>query len=134
MPPRSRSAASPRSERSAASAQPAQGGDAGIKEYSDAGVEKTRALTGMAAVIAGDVAIAVAAILGIALAGHGKAAAASLSQVVSILTSGFTAMATMTTAYFGIKASANTAKSIAGRATGKPPAKVPPEGEKPSGA
>ncbi len=70
-------------------------------------VQQTRSRTGLAAVVAGDVAIALAAIIAIVvLQSSGKAS----SAMVSILTSAFTAIGTMTTAYFGIKASSNTAQ------------------------
>ena len=85
---------------------------------SDPGVERTRAITGLAAVVAGDVAIAVAAILGIVFATRGSVASSALPQVVAILSSGFTAIGTMTTAYFGIKSMSNTANSLAGPPTG----------------
>jgi hypothetical protein len=77
----------------------------------DAGVEKTRAVTGLLAVIAGDVAIAIAAILGIIYVSRG--ASASSTQIAAILSGGFTAIGTMTTAYFGIKSIANAASNIA---------------------
>ena len=81
-------------------------------EDSDAGVERVRALAGLLAVIAGDAAIAVAAIVGIIhFAGSGSGNQA-LPQVVAILSGAFTAIGTMTTAYFGIKAMSNTAKSL----------------------
>jgi hypothetical protein len=87
---------------------------------SDPQVERVRAWTGLFAVITGDVAIAAAAILGIVFATRGSAASSNLPQVVAILSSGFTAIATMTTAYFGIKSMSNTAKSLAGPPTGAP--------------
>jgi hypothetical protein len=77
----------------------------------DAGVEQTRAVTGLLAVIAGDVAIAIAAILGIIYVSRGSSAAST--QIAAILSGGFTAIGTMTTAYFGIKSIANTASNIA---------------------
>jgi hypothetical protein len=86
----------------------------GSSEHS---VEKTRAWTGLAAVVAGDVAIALAAILGIVYASKG--ASAATAQIVAILSSGFTAIGTMTTAYFGIKSMSNTASSLA-KSTGRP--------------
>lgn len=86
---------------------------------SDPRVEKVRAWTGLYAVIAGDVAIAAAAILGIThFAAGGPANAQILPQVVAILSSAFTAIGTMTTAYFGIKSMANTANNLAGPPTG----------------
>ena len=84
---------------------------------SDPGVERTRAVTGLLAVVAGDVAIAVAAILGIVYVARGSAPAA---QIAAILSSGFTAIGTMTTAYFGIKSISNTAANLAGPPTGSP--------------
>jgi|HubBroStandDraft_1064217.scaffolds.fasta_scaffold275195_2 predicted tellurium resistance membrane protein TerC len=71
-------------------------------------VEKTRAWTGLIAVVMGDLAIALAAILGVVAV---KNDGASSTMVVSILSSAFTAVGTLTTAYFGIKATANTAKN-----------------------
>jgi hypothetical protein len=88
-------------------------------ETSNPGVEKVRAWTGLYAVIAGDIAIALAAILGIThFATSGTASAQILPQVVAILSSAFTAIGTMTTAYFGIKSMANTANNLAGPPTG----------------
>jgi hypothetical protein len=65
------------------------------------------------------VAIAVAAILGIThFATSAPANAQTLPQIVAILSSAFTAIGTMTTAYFGIKSMANTANNLAGPPTG----------------
>ncbi len=73
---------------------------------------------GLYAVLASDVAIAVAAIFGVVIIRNDSA---SSTAVVSILSSAFTAVGTLTTAYFGIKASANTAKdSIASQQSGSP--------------
>jgi hypothetical protein len=89
------------------------------KGTSDPGVEQTRARTGMVAVILGDVVIAVAAIFGIIYAARGTGGTSTdSSQIVAILSSAFTAIGTMTTAYFGIKSIANAAQSIAGPPTG----------------
>ncbi|HEX4255552.1 MAG TPA: hypothetical protein VH089_10720 [Streptosporangiaceae bacterium] len=74
-------------------------------------VQRTRAWTGLLVVVAGDVAIAVAAIWGIIKTGQAGTASAS---EVAILTSAFTAIGTMTTAYFGIKSMSNTAQSLGG--------------------
>jgi hypothetical protein len=71
-------------------------------------VDVTRAWTGLIVVVAGDVAIAVAAILGV-LKVFDSGSSAGATIAVSILTSAFTAVGTMTTAYFGIRASSNTA-------------------------
>jgi hypothetical protein len=85
---------------------------------SDPGVENTRAVTGLIAVVAGDVAIALAAILGIVYVSRGSGTSPGTSQVAAILSSAFTAIGTMTTAYFGIKSISNTAKNLAGPPTG----------------
>jgi hypothetical protein len=86
---------------------------------SDARVERVRAWTGLMAVVAGDVAIALAAILGIThFAASGTSSSQILPQIVAILSSAFTAIGTMTTAYFGIKSMANTANNVAGPPTG----------------
>jgi hypothetical protein len=88
-------------------------------ETSDPGVETVRSWTGLYAVIAGDIAVALAAILGIThFATSGTVNSQILPQVVAILSSAFTAIATMTTAYFGIKSMANTANNLAGPPTG----------------
>lgn len=84
---------------------------------SDPVVERTRAVTGLIAVIAADIAIALAAILGLVYATRGGG---NSSQVVAILSSGFTAIGTTTTAYFGIKSMANAANNLAGPPTGAP--------------
>ena len=68
-------------------------------------------------VAAGDVAIVVAAVWGVVKTAGGTA---STSSLVAILTSAFTAIGTMTTAYFGIKSSANTAQHYR-PPTGNPP-------------
>lgn len=60
--------------------------------------------------VAGDIAMAIAAFVGISKFATGNAAGASM---VAILTSSFTAISTMTTAYFGIKTISNTAQSFA---------------------
>jgi hypothetical protein len=67
-----------------------------------------KAWTGMIVVIFGDVAIALAAVIGIAyVSTHANSSAAT----VSIITSAFTAIGTMTTAYFGIRSMSNTAQT-----------------------
>lgn len=81
-------------------------------------VERTRAWTGMWVVVGGDVAIAVAAILGVV---KFSSTAASSSALVAILTSAFTAIGTMTTAYFGIRSSANTAQRFTTSSHGTQP-------------
>ncbi len=68
-------------------------------------VEYIRSLAGAGAVIAGDVAIATAACVVLVWTN------APNEAVVTVLTGAFTAISTMTAAYFGIKAASNTAQS-----------------------
>jgi len=75
---------------------------------SDNTVQRTRSWTGMWVVIGGDAAIALGA-------GFGAWKTANLSNtgpLIAILTSAFTAISTMTTAYFGIRTMSNTAQSF----------------------
>jgi hypothetical protein len=73
-------------------------------------VQLTRAWTGLIVVVGGDVAIAVAAILAtVKFSGQN---AMTSDPIVAILTSAFTAISTMTTAYFGIRSMSNTAQSV----------------------
>lgn len=112
-------------------AGPATG--AAARGASDAGVEKTRAWTGLIAVVVGDVAIALAAILGIVhFATSGTVSSPVLPQVVAILSSAFTAIGTMTTAYFGIKSISNTAKSVAAPLLSLVPAPASPAAPPPA--
>ncbi len=67
-------------------------------------VQTTRAWAGLLVVLIGDLGIAVAAILVATRTNLG-------TEAVAILTSAFTAIASITTAYFGIRAAANTAQS-----------------------
>ena len=78
----------------------------------DNAVQRTRAWTGLIVVVGGDVAIAAAATWGIV-----KSGGSANAQLVSILTSAFTAISTMTTAYFGIRAASNMAQSAVAGAT-----------------
>src|SRR5690348_14971237 len=73
-------------------------------------VQLARSTAGVIVVVAGDVVIALAAFIGIIKFASGGVAATSM---VAILTSAFTAISTMTTAYFGIKTISNTAQSFA---------------------
>jgi len=76
-------------------------------------VQRTRAWTGLWVVVGGDVAIAAAAIFTVFTvwkAGHSNS---NITPIVAVLTSAFTAISTMTTAYFGIKTMSNTAQSFA---------------------
>jgi hypothetical protein len=70
-------------------------------------IDRTRAWTGMWVVIFGDVAIAIAAIWGVVKVSSGHS---NVDSMVSILASAFTAIGTMTTAYFGIRSASNTAQ------------------------
>ncbi|WP_330339059.1 hypothetical protein [Streptomyces sp. NBC_00557] len=72
----------------------------------DTEVEKTRARYGLLAVIVSNLAIAGVAMFGVWRLDGDE------SVIVGILTAAFTAVSSMTTAYLGIKAVANTAKSI----------------------
>ncbi|MEX2980699.1 hypothetical protein [Streptomyces sp. C36] len=73
------------------------------RNASDVGLQKTRAWAGLVVVVLGDAAITLAAIWGV----HSADGAAT----TAILTSAFTAVSTMTTAYFGIRAATNTAQA-----------------------
>jgi hypothetical protein len=90
----------------AGGAPPARAPETAAESAADADVQKTRARTGLYVVIGGDVTIALAAILGI-----GLTSGAGSDQVVAILASAFTAISSMTSAYFGIRAASNTAQS-----------------------
>ncbi|KOV61432.1 hypothetical protein [Streptomyces sp. MMG1121] len=88
-------------------------------------LEKVRARYGLFAVIASNLAIVVVAIVGVWRLDGDK------SVIIGILTAAFTAVSSMTTAYLGIKAISNTAKSIVlaqqgGAPASTPPAAVPP--------
>jgi hypothetical protein len=73
-------------------------------------IQKTRAVTGCLVVLFGNLAIGVAAVLGVAMAEDGEAAA--------ILGGAFTAIGTLSAAYFGIRAATNTAQSALPPAVG----------------
>ncbi|MEV6836711.1 hypothetical protein AB0N17_19735 [Streptomyces sp. NPDC051133] len=73
----------------------------------DTEVEKYRARYGLLAVVVSNLAIAGVAAFGVWRLDGDK------SVIVAILTAAFTAVSSMTTAYLGIKAVSNTAKSIA---------------------
>jgi arginine exporter protein ArgO len=95
-------------DKGAAGATDPQSHDEAIVVPPDDGVQKVRAWTGLLVVAVGDIAIVIAAIVGIA---HVSNDSANTSSIVAILSSGFTAVGTMTTAYFGIRAASNTAQS-----------------------
>jgi|SRR3954468_3445809 hypothetical protein len=69
-------------------------------------VQRTRALMALLVVSAGDAAIAVTAIFAIVKLG------ATDTPGVAIATGAFTAISTMTSAYFGIRAASNTAQAV----------------------
>ncbi|MER5913149.1 hypothetical protein ABT124_22300 [Streptomyces sp. NPDC001982] len=73
----------------------------------DTELEKDRARYGLLAVVISNLAIAGVAIFGVWQLGGDKAV------IVGVLTAAFTAVSSMTTAYLGIKAVSNTARSIA---------------------
>ncbi|GGJ43192.1 hypothetical protein [Streptomyces brasiliensis] len=73
----------------------------------DTELEKDRARYGLMAVVVSNLAIAGVAIFGVWQLGGDKAV------IVGVLTAAFTAVSSMTTAYLGIKAVSNTARSIA---------------------
>ena len=95
-------------DRAADGAPDEQSEDTPTAAPTDDAVQKVRAWTGLLVVAVGDVAIVIAAIVGIAHVSHDSA---NTSSIVAILSSGFTAVGTMTTAYFGIRAASNTAQS-----------------------
>ncbi|MEU9743403.1 hypothetical protein AB0E12_29895 [Micromonospora chersina] len=70
-------------------------------------VQRARAVAGLLVVALGDLTIIAASIVGLVILD----AASANAQSVAILTSAFTAISTMTTAYFGIRAATNTAQS-----------------------
>jgi hypothetical protein len=91
-----------------ASSSPAQAASRSANP-TDNSVQRTRAWTGMWVVIGGDAAIGVAAILAL----WKTSGSPNSTPTIAILTSAFTAISTMTTAYFGIKTMSNMAQSFA---------------------
>jgi hypothetical protein len=69
-------------------------------------VQQTRSRNGLLAVLASDAAIAVAAIVAVIITGDEQLMGA-------VLTGAITAISTLTTAYFGIRAVTNTAQAAA---------------------
>ncbi|MEV6023104.1 hypothetical protein [Streptomyces sp. NPDC052036] len=82
----------------------------------DVELEKDRARYGLLAVIISNLAIAGVAIFGVWRLGGDK------SVIVGVLTAAFTAVSSMTTAYLGIKAVSNTAKSMVQERAARTPA------------
>ena len=76
-------------------------------------VQRTRAWTGQWVIVGGDVAIAGAAIFTVFTVWKSGHTSGNITPIVAVLTSAFTAIGTMTTAYFGIKTMSNTAQSFA---------------------
>jgi hypothetical protein len=86
-------------------------------------LQRTRSWTGLWVVVLGDAAIVIAAVWGIVKT---SGATASGSPIVAILTSAFTAIGTMTTAYFGIRSATNTAQSWSPQGAAARPSGTPP--------
>ncbi|MFI1075691.1 hypothetical protein [Streptomyces puniciscabiei] len=78
-----------------------------VRAIPETELEKDRARYGLLAVVVSNLAIAGVAIFGVWRLDGDK------SVIVGVLTAAFTAVSSMTTAYLGIKAVSNTAKSIA---------------------
>src|SRR5205823_10516360 len=77
------------------------------KAIRDTELEKDRARYGLLAVVISNLAIAGVAVFGVWRLNGDK------SVIVGVLTAAFTAVSSMTTAYLGIKAVSNTARSFA---------------------
>ncbi|MFF5144169.1 hypothetical protein ACFY6U_31340 [Streptomyces sp. NPDC013157] len=84
----------------------------------DIQLEKDRARYGLLAVVVSNLAIAAVAVFGVWRLNGNE------SVIIGVLTAAFTAVSSMTTAYLGIKAVSNTAKSLAA-ATSTHPAETP---------
>ena len=80
-----------------------------VEGPSEEAVDRTRAWTGLYVVVGGDVAI-VAAVVVALFKFAGPSATAGSTSLAAVLSSAFAAISTMTTAYFGIRASSNTAQ------------------------
>ncbi|MGX9886591.1 hypothetical protein [Streptomyces sp. NPDC002276] len=77
-----------------------------VRGVRDTNLEKIRARYGLIAVVGSNVAITAVAIFGVWQLDGDRAV------IVGVLSSAFTAMASLTTAYLGIKAVSNTAQSM----------------------
>ncbi|MFJ3895933.1 hypothetical protein [Streptomyces sp. NPDC090083] len=84
----------------------------------DTDLEKIRARYGLLAVVGSNLAITAVAIFGVWQLNGDRAV------IVGVLTSAFTAMAGLTTAYLGIKAVSNTAQSMSKEAGRQPDAGI----------
>ncbi|MEU0965589.1 hypothetical protein ABZ357_09210 [Streptomyces sp. NPDC005917] len=82
----------------------------------DVHLEKARARYGLLAVVISNLAIAGVAIFGVWRLDGDR------SVIIGVLTAAFTAVSSMTTAYLGIKAVSNTAKSMAAASAPAPAA------------
>ncbi|MEU9368482.1 hypothetical protein AB0D78_33435 [Streptomyces avermitilis] len=82
-------------------------GQGGLRSGEDSDLERARARYGLLAVVLSNLAIVVVTVVGVWQL-HGDT-----SVIVGVLTASFTAVSSMTTAYLGIKAVSNTAKSLA---------------------
>ncbi|MEW1772715.1 hypothetical protein [Streptomyces sp. NPDC086777] len=80
----------------------------------DIQLEKDRARYGLLAVVVSNLAIAGVAVFGVWRLNGNE------SVIIGVLTAAFTAVSSMTTAYLGIKAVSNTAKSIAAATSTQP--------------
>ncbi|WP_426566064.1 hypothetical protein ACPPVT_05735 [Angustibacter sp. McL0619] len=78
-------------------------------------IDITRARTGLGVVLAGDIVILLATAGAVWKLTDGPAASTASTAIISILTSAFTTIGTMTTAYFGIRAATNTAQTSINR-------------------
>ncbi|MFG2955396.1 hypothetical protein ACGF5O_16890 [Streptomyces sp. NPDC048291] len=88
----------------------------------DIQLEKDRARYGLLAVVVSNLAIAGVAVFGVWRLNGNE------SVIIGVLTAAFTAVSSMTTAYLGIKAVSNTAKSMAAASAATaaaPPADTP---------
>ncbi|MFF4508352.1 hypothetical protein [Streptomyces sp. NPDC001401] len=98
------------------------------KAIRDVELEKDRARYGLLSVVISNLAIAGVAIFGVWRLDGDKAV------IVGVLTAAFTAVSSMTTAYLGIKAVSNTARSIAlgegGMRQQQQPAPTAPPGQR----
>ncbi|MEU9454600.1 hypothetical protein [Streptomyces sp. NPDC048277] len=99
-----------------------------MSQDQDIQLEKTRARYGLLAVVISNVAITGVAIFGVWRLDGDK------SVIIGVLSAAFTAVSSMTTAYLGIKAVSNTAKSIAASATSAAQAPAPAPAQAPAAA